>query len=304
MNALFQSTCYYFPRLFQQIYLYLMVVMIGSLIVMPLQAKSKGKGNIDKIDYPQEAAKALNSRRKAKTVKTSSRRKSKSILNPYERKKGEQDSFVREQMGELFRSTTQLGLATGLIFGLYQLCNKPFELSTLVAPLISNLATDPLKAIGRSCSMLFFPFLSNPRLSEAIDLKKQYEARKHTLSASIKSFTERILSEHIWCIQRFGYYSYKHVKVIKELLQFPVGPKHIVPDTAVINQFMRNYPAEVRLAIGELVATIVQDATSSQLSKKSTPVMFVGPPGTGKTYLAKQLAALLQLPVQSIDISK
>ncbi|MGI2261711.1 AAA family ATPase [Candidatus Cardinium hertigii] len=40
------------------------------------------------------------------------------------------------------------------------------------------------------------------------------------------------------------------------------------------------------------------------MTKKSTPIIFVGPPGTGKTYLAKQLAALLQLPLQSIDISK
>ncbi|AXI24193.1 ATPase family associated with various cellular activities (AAA) [Cardinium endosymbiont of Sogatella furcifera] len=67
---------------------------------------------------------------------------------------------------------------------------------------------------------------------------------------------------------------------------------------------MRNYPEAVRLAIGAFVATIVEDAKSSLLTKKATPIMFVGPPGTGKTYLAKQLASLLQLPVQCMDISR
>ncbi|MCT4696865.1 ATP-binding protein [Candidatus Cardinium sp. TP] len=152
--------------------------------------------------------------------------------------------------------------------------------------------------------MLFFPFLSKPRLNQAIDLKRQYAARKHTFSATMQSFIEQILNWHIWAIQRFDHCDDKYVEVIQEVLQFPIGPKQIVPDTIIINQFMRNYPEAVRLAIGEFVATIVEDAKSSLLTKKATPIMFVGPPGTGKTYLAKQLAGLLQLPVQGMDISR
>lgn len=257
--------------------------------------QNQKKGSIaQKIDYHQATI----------AIKASSKQQAKSMLAPYKKKRTKQNSFVKEQMGELFRSSTQLCVSAGLIFSLHKFSNKPFELSTLVAPLIGNLAADPLKAIGRSCAMLFCPSLSQPRLNEAIHLKKQYEARKHTLSISMQSFIEQLLSEHIWCIQRFDYYSHERANAIKEVLQFPVGPKQIVPDTAVIHQFMCNYPDEVRLAIGEWVATIVEDAKTSQLTKKSTPIIFVGPPGTGKTYLAKQLAALLQLPLQSIDISK
>ncbi|WP_419241719.1 AAA family ATPase [Cardinium endosymbiont of Nabis limbatus] len=287
MRYLFQMPFCYFTRLGRHTYVYLIVVMLGSLGVMPLQAKPTSKDNIAKIDHSQEAA----------AVKTSSTRKSN------KRKIAKQNTFIKEQMGELFRSTAQLCVSAGLVLGLHQFSNKPFELSTVVAPVMGNLATYPLKAIGRSCAMLFFPALSNPKLNEAVGFKKQYEARKHTLSPSIQSFTERILSEHIFAIQRFDYYNHQRVNAIKEVLQLPIGPKQVAPDTGAIRQFMCNYPEEVRLAIGEWVATIIEDAKSMQLTKKSTPIMFVGPPGTGKTYLAKQLAALLQLPVQSIDLS-
>ncbi|MGI2257642.1 AAA family ATPase [Candidatus Cardinium hertigii] len=291
INYLFQSAPFYATLLFRRSCLYLMVAILGGLHIIPIHAKSKSKVS---IDHNQETI-ARN---------TSAKRKSKAILPTYKKKKSKKDSFVKEQISELFRSSTQLCLSAGLIFGLHQFTNKPFELSTLVAPLISNLATDPLKAIGRSCAMLFCPALSQPRLNEAINFKKQYEVRKQTFSPSMQSFIEQILSEHIWAIQRWDYYDHKRVGLIKEVLQFPIGPKQVVPDIALLNQFMRNYPDEVRLAIGEWVATIIEDAKSSQLTKKSTPVIFVGPPGTGKTYLAKQLAALLQLPLQSIDISK
>lgn len=285
----------YSTLLFRKNCLCLMVALLGSLHIKSVQAASNSKGTIhQKIDHNQETT----------AVNPFSKQQSKSILDSYTRKKSRQDPFLKEQMGELFRASTQLCLSIGLMFGLHQFTNKPFELATLVAPLIGNLAADPLKAIGRSCAMLFLPILSSPRLSEAIGLKRQYAARKHTLSTSIQSFTEQLLSQHIWAIQRYDYYSHERANVIKEVLQFPVGPKQIRPDTAAIHQLMRNYPEEVRLAIGAWVATIVEDAKSSQLTKKSTPIMFVGPPGTGKTYLAKQLATLLQLPVRSIDISK
>ena len=284
MNDLFQSTRCYFTRLFRQTYLW--VAMFATFGVMPLQAKPKN--NIDKVDASQEAAAA----------KTASKKK------PSKRKNCRKNPFVKEQMGELFRSTGQLCLSAGLVFGLHQLASKPFELSTLIAPLFSNLTSAPFKAMGYALSMLFFPSFSSPKLNEAVGLRKLYEARKHTFSPSIQSFTEQVLSYHIWAIQRFDHYSHKHANVIREVLQFPIGPKQVVPDTIAIHRFMRNYPEEVRLAIGAFVAAIVEDAKSSRLTKKSTPIMFVGPPGTGKTYLVKQLAALLQLPVQSIDLSK
>lgn len=153
-----------------------MVAILGSLHIKSVHAASKSGGTIhQKIDHNQETT----------AVKPFSKEQSKSILDSYKKKRSRQDPFLKEQMGELFRSSTQLCLSAGLIFGLHQFTNKPFELSTLVAPLISNLAADPLKAIGRSCAMLFMPVLSSPRLNEAIGLKRQYAARKHTLSTSI-----------------------------------------------------------------------------------------------------------------------
>lgn len=274
----------------------LCLVVIYTMFCMdPVHAKIKKKAKIEPYNL-QDPTEDITS----KPVVTN---KKKSKLVRCKQAKTSQDSFVREQVGELFRSGAQLGLATGLIFGLHQLTNKPFELSTLVGPIIASLAADPLKSIGRSCAMLFCPSLSTPRLNEAMDLKKQYARRKHSLSPSIQKFTEQLLTEHIWCIQRFDYYAHQKVNAIKEILQFPIQPKPVVPDTTLLRQFMNNYPEEVRVAIGAFVATIVEDATITQLTKKATPIMFVGPPGTGKMHLAKQLGTLLQLPVRSINVS-
>ncbi|AXI24192.1 hypothetical protein CE557_368 [Cardinium endosymbiont of Sogatella furcifera] len=223
MRYLFQAICFYFQGLFKKIYLYLTLVILGTLGIIPLQAKSKSKGNLLSIAHHQE------------TVPRQTKRKPKYMVKPGKRKSSQQDVFVKEQMNELFRSTIQLFVSTGLIFGLHQLCSKPFDLSTLVAPLIGNLAADPLEAIGRSSAMLFFPFLSKPRLNQAIDLKRQYAARKHTFSATMQSFIEQTLNRHIWAIQRFDYCNDKYVEVIQEVLQFPIGPKQIVPNTVVIN---------------------------------------------------------------------
>ena len=215
-----------------------------------------------------------------------------------------QTSFVREQVNELLRSTAHFGVIAAIIGGSYYISNNPFKLDKLILPIVINLATDPLKSIGKSMGMLFAPPLTDPKLRQALTLKKQYEQRKHTLSASMRNFTERIIHEHIWILNHFGDASKAHEDVIKEVLQFPIGPKQITPDIAQIRDCISTYPLEVRRAIGAFVASTGKDATQKELIQKGTPMMFVGPPGTGKTYLAKQTGKLLGLPIQVIDLSK
>ncbi|MDN5246689.1 MAG: hypothetical protein QWI37_00350 [Candidatus Cardinium sp.] len=149
MRYLFQAICFYFQVLFKKIYLYLTLLILGTLGIIPLQATSKSKGNLPTIAHHQE------------TVPKQTKRKPKCMVKPVKRKSSQQDGFVQEQMNELFRSTIQLFASTGLIFGLDQLSNKPFDLPTLVAPLIGNLATDPLKAIGLLVPCYFFHFYPN-----------------------------------------------------------------------------------------------------------------------------------------------
>ena len=213
-------------------------------------------------------------------------------------------SFKQEQLNEMFRSVTHVGVATGLIWGFHAITTSPFQLSTLLAPVVSGLATKPLESIGSSFATLFMPFLTKPQLRQALDLKKQYERRKHTLSPSMKNFIESIIDRHICSIKNWNYFNKEYENVIQEVLKFPTGPKKVIPNVPAIKQFLTAYPLAVRQPLAEFVASVEKDAQHLTLATKRTPMMFLGPPGTGKTHLANNIGALLGLPVQVIDLSK
>ena len=88
------------------------------------------------------------------------------------------------------------------------------------------------------------------------------------------------------------------------MLKFPLGPKRIEPDLTLFAKFIKSYPAQVRMAVGDFAVDIIEDSKHERLEKRAEPLMFVGPPGTGKSRLAKELGNLLGLPVQVIDLSK
>jgi hypothetical protein len=215
------------------------------------------------------------------------------------------DPIKKEQEAELLRASAQLGIGIALTSGIYYLVGEPLNLSMLLGPIIGNLFTGPLGNIGTKLSLLFAPKLAKSNLQKGVQLKSAYQKQKAHFSKSMRGFIEVVLQRYFFWIEYHDYVDKQSERAIEEVLQFPVAPKkidtHTIPST---RSFLQNYPEKVRVAVGSFVAQLIKDSTSKKLSKKAVPLMLVGPPGTGKTYLATQLGQLLNVPTQVIDISK
>jgi preprotein translocase subunit Sss1 len=238
----------------------------------------------------------------SKKVIASSKVSAKSI----KKKSRRLDTFKREQGKELLRASTQMGLGIFLIGGIGYMIGgaEALNASTLMSPLISGMLVNPLKDIGNKLCTLFTPYLASPAIRRGMDYKKHYEKRRHKLTESMNVFLGTTISKYMHWVEKFGYEAKETEKAIEEILDFPLAPKPLAPDLVSITEFIKNYPEDVRLSIGDFVISAIMDSEIEKLEKKSVPLMFVGPPGTGKTYLASQIGDLLGMSVQIIDISK
>ncbi|MHB9148088.1 MAG: AAA family ATPase [Candidatus Amoebophilus sp.] len=216
------------------------------------------------------------------------------------------DPFKKEQGKELLRASTQMGLGVVLIGSIGYLIGgtQAISASTFMGPLISGMLTKPLGNIGSKLCTLFTPYLASPALRRAMDYKSRYERRRHKLTKSMRVFLHTTISKYTNLVENWNYELKECEKGIEEILEFPLVPKPINPQLAPITEFIKNYPEEVRINIGDFTITAITDSKFEKLEKKAVPLMFVGPPGTGKTYLASQIGNLLGLPVQIIDVAK
>jgi hypothetical protein len=215
-------------------------------------------------------------------------------------------AFKKQQSGELLRSSLQMGLGVGIIGGLgYMIGGKAaISAATFMGPLISGLLAKPLGNIGSQLCILFTPYLAEPSIRRALSFKKQYEARKHRLTKSMQEFLYITTERYTNLIQTWGYQDKEAERAIEEVLAFPISPKPINPPLEPVISLLKDYPEEVRVHVGDFVSSIIIDSKVERLTKKTVPCMFVGPPGTGKTYLAYQLGNLLRIPVEVVDVTK
>jgi hypothetical protein len=215
-------------------------------------------------------------------------------------------SFKKQQSGELLRYSLQMGLGFGIIGSVgYMIGGKAaISAAAFMGPLISGLLVKPLGNIGSQLCILFTPYLADPGIRRALNFKKQYEARKHKLTKSMQEFLYMTTERYTNLIQVWGYQDKESERAIEEVLAFPISPKPIDPPLEPVINLLKDYPEEVRVHVGDFASSTIIDSKAERLTKKTVPCMFVGAPGTGKTYLAYQLGNLLGVPVEVIDVTK
>jgi len=171
--------------------------------------------------------------------------------------------------------------------------------------MIGTLLTEPIMSIGSKFSLLFVPKLAKSSLQKVIKLQASYQKKAPYLSESMNDFMQMTLSRYTFLIDQYSYVDHMSEKAIEEVLKLPTFPKKIDRATVpAINTFLMNYPPQVRVVVANFVVQMLQESNKIHLSRKAEPLMIVGPPGTGKTYLAKELGKLLGVATHVIDLSK
>ena len=230
----------------------------------------------------------------------------KKIKKPIKRRNRRLSEFKRQQGTELLRASAQMGLGIGIIGGLGYLIGGKAAISaaTFMGPLISGMLVKPLGNIGTQLCILFTPGLADPGIRKALDFKKRYEVRKPKLPESMNEFLRTNIDRYTNFIQNWNYQDKAAERAIEEILAFPIHSRPIDPPLESITELLKNYPEEVRVNVSDFVSSIIIDSKMVKLSQKSVPLMFIGVPGSGKTYLAHQLGKCLDIPVEIIDVTK
>ena len=243
---------------------------------------------------------------KEQSTTSTSKQTKKTTINTKRKLKTRSINFFKNtQEEDLLRSLTQVGIFWGLTSGTYAILGEKIVLSTIIGPILGNLFTEPLMKIGSKFSLLFVPKLAKSSLQKVLKLQAAYLKKEPYLSESMNIFIKNTLDRYMFLIDTYNYVDHDGERAIEEVLSFPAFSKKI--DIATFHDikiFLGNYPEPVRVAVGNFVVQMLKDSEKPRISRKIEPLMIVGPPGTGKTYLAKQLGKLLGVPTQVINIGK
>ncbi len=214
--------------------------------------------------------------------------------------------FFQEHLQEFLRHATYFSIVAVCVVTLRKLV--PFDISFLAGHMLSDWLSKPVKAMATSAGTLSMPGLVNVHLSHAMDLRKFYELhRKEFFAESMRMFTESTIKLYIRCITVWNFHCDSMRVIIEEVMRLPVTLKPVNVDAKAFKNFIRSYPEQVQHEVASFVVDIINSSKAQENVKgkrKAIPLMMLGPPGTGKTYLANKIGEFTGLPVKVMNLSK
>ncbi len=215
-------------------------------------------------------------------------------------------SFHEEHLWELFRHATYFAIVTVFLVAVRRVV--AFDISFLAGSLLGNWLAKPIQSMATSAGILSVPSLVSVHLSHALSLRKFYESyRKHDFTVSMKMFYEALVKKYVRYITMWNWNCDPMRVILEEVMRLPVALKPVSVDKAAFRKFIRSYPEQVQHEVASFLVDIVKTSNGQDTAKakrKAIPLMMVGPPGTGKTYLANRIGKFTGLPVKAINLSK
>lgn len=181
--------------------------------------------------------------------------------------------------------------------------NKNMATAVMIAPMFSSVITDSLCSIGRKTALLVFPFLVTPGIKRAAEYRKQFEMNKKFYSPSMQGFLDGHITRYTYHLEYHNLDLKEMATAIEEVLRFPIAPKRLERRNPKVREILQEYSPSVKAQLARVVSEICSHSHLEAPIKRITPIMLVGPPGTGKTFFVKQLAAALDLPLCEIKIA-
>ncbi|MGI2028036.1 ATP-binding protein [Endozoicomonas acroporae] len=199
------------------------------------------------------------------------------------------------------------GTALSYKGAIYQFVRTSSDFTNLLAIVSFTMVGSLIVATSIPFTMNVYYGIFAPKLAEE-NLILAYGAKKALLDKRTQHYIEDELFYSFWRSPG-GEALNRLQKILDKALRLPFYSKALVYDEEKIEEALQDYPTHVGERLKRFVhSELIYQQTDSSIHDSHYPIYFLGAPGTGKTYAAKQLAeamgtnlAIVNLDGASID---
>lgn len=166
----------------------------------------------------------------------------------------------------------------------------------------SNAIQNILPRLGNNIALETMPWLATVEAKKLAELKNAYLAKKSTWTVSTQNAFETLLRKHEIHVSRGA--SWRELEmVLEEMLELPTRVIPIEKKQPQLKDLISKYPEALRVPAAKLVADIIELSHDKNPTSRVQVRFLVGPPGTGKTHLIKQIANQLGIPLHTVSLA-